>query len=113
MIFGPTLLDLADHLGVGVGDLAAMFACRAIGAAIGSVCSGIALDKLFHSTYIILTLILLSSLASKLINIISNMLIYLGCFGCLDQRDRRGSSINVSRKCAILDDMKWLQYFLT
>ena len=65
LVFGPTLLDLADHLGVGVDILAIMFTCRAIGGAVGSVMSGIIMDRLVRYSYTILCVIYVSCIASK------------------------------------------------
>lgn len=65
VVFGPTLLDLADHLSVGVESLVFMFALRAIGAVCGTAGSGIALDKLEKSSYTIMSIILLSGIASE------------------------------------------------
>ena len=65
LVFGPTLLDLADHLSVGVGVLSVMFACRAVGAVIGSVASGVILDKYYSCSYAILSIIIFSCMASE------------------------------------------------
>lgn len=65
LVFGPTLLDLADHLAVGVGVLAVMFTCRALGSAVGSVASGVVLDKYTAWSYTILSVIIFSCMASE------------------------------------------------
>jgi len=66
VVFGPTLLDLASHLSVGIGVLAAMLTVRAVGHAIGSVGSGILFEKLPRLTYAFVVGILLAGIASKL-----------------------------------------------
>jgi len=65
-VFGPTLLDLASHLSVGIGVLAAMLTVRAVGYAIGNVVSGSLFDKLQRLSYAFLVGILLTAIASKL-----------------------------------------------
>ena len=65
VIFGSTLLDIANHLSVGVGILALMFTCRAVGAGIGSVGSGVVMDKFVHYHFTTMIAILLASIASK------------------------------------------------
>jgi hypothetical protein len=64
-VFGPTLLDIADHLSVDVGVLSAMFACRAVGGVIGSVASGVIIDKYYSLSYTILSIIIISCIASE------------------------------------------------
>ena len=65
-MFGPTILDMARQLDVSVGVLSAMFACRAVGAAIGSIGSGVALDRVLKNySYTYMTLVFISSTASK------------------------------------------------
>lgn len=66
VIFGPTVLDLGQQLGISVGVLSAMLTCRAVGLALGSVGSGIILDKFHQFSYIIMSVILFSSMASEL-----------------------------------------------
>lgn len=70
-MFGPTLLDISSHLSVGVGVLAVMFTCRAIGSGVGSVSSGVIMDKYAGSSYMILSVITFSCITSRycLINI--------------------------------------------
>ena len=67
LVFGPTLLDLASHLSVGISVLAAMFAVRAFGHGIGSVGTGILFDKLPRLSYTFVVGILLTGIASKLL----------------------------------------------
>ena len=64
MIFGPTILDLAAKLEVSVGLLAIMFTCRAVGSAFGSISAGYTLDKLPQWSYIFMSFVLFSSIAS-------------------------------------------------
>ncbi len=66
LVFGPTLLDFADHLGVGIDILAVMFTCRAIGGAVGSLGSGIIMDKLQNYSFSILCVIYVCCIISKL-----------------------------------------------
>lgn len=47
VVFGPTLLDLADHVGVGISELAAVLFCRSVGSVIGAGGSGYLCDR-FH-----------------------------------------------------------------
>ena len=65
VIFGPTILDLGNQLNASVGVLSAMFVCRAIGSALGSIGTGIILDKLHKFSYTIMSIILFSSIASE------------------------------------------------
>ena len=44
MIFGTTLLDVADHINVGVSIVSLMFFVRAVGSIIGTVGAGFLLD---------------------------------------------------------------------
>ena len=64
-MFGPTLLDIADRLSVDVGVLSVMFACRAVGAVIGSIASGVIIDKYYSFSYTILSIIIVSCMASE------------------------------------------------
>ena len=64
-MFGPTLLDIASHLSVGVGVLAVMFTCRAVGSGVGSVSSGVILDKYASWSYTTLSVITSSCIASR------------------------------------------------
>ncbi len=66
LVFGPTLLDFAEHLGVGIDVLAVIFTCRAIGGAVGSVISGIIMDKLQRFSFTILCVIYVCCIASEL-----------------------------------------------
>ena len=66
LVFGPTLLDIADHLSVDVGVLSVMFTCRAVGGVIGSVASGVIIDKYYSGSYTILSIIITSCMASEL-----------------------------------------------
>ena len=65
MVFGPTLLDLANHLSVGVGSLAIMFAVRALGGAAGSVGSGVILDKAKRHSYTFMCFVIFTGIASE------------------------------------------------
>lgn len=64
-MFGPTLLDIADHLSIDVGVLSVMFTCRAVGGVIGSVASGVIIDKYYSLSYTILSIIIISCIASE------------------------------------------------
>lgn len=64
IVFGPTLLDIASHLSVDVGVLAVMFTCRALGSGVGSVASGVVIDKFATWSYTTLTVITSSCIAS-------------------------------------------------
>ena len=66
IVFGPTILDMARHVDTTVGILSAMFAFRAVGAAIGSIGTGVALDRgLKNYSYSYMTLVLISTTVSK------------------------------------------------
>ena len=65
LVFGPTLLDLASHLQVGVGVLSAMFGARAAGAAVGGVGSGLAMDYWVKYSYTMMSIIISSCIACK------------------------------------------------
>ena len=65
LVFGPTILDLGDQLGASVGALSAMFVCRAVGSAVGSIGAGVALDKLHRFAYSMMSGIILFSIASE------------------------------------------------
>ena len=47
VIIGPTLLDLADHVGVGIAELAAVLFGRSVGSVVGAGGSGFVCDR-FH-----------------------------------------------------------------
>ena len=65
-MFGPTVLDVARHVDATVGVLSAMFAFRAVGAAIGSIGTGVALDRVLKNySYSYMTLVLISTSVSK------------------------------------------------
>ena len=66
IVFGPTLLDIASHLSVGVGVLAVMFTCRAFGSGVGCVTSGVIIDKYASWSYTTLTAITSFCIASRL-----------------------------------------------
>ncbi len=65
MVFGPTLLDVASHLSVGVGSLAIMFAVRAVGGVLGTVGSGFIFDRLGRFSYTMMICILLAAIISE------------------------------------------------
>ena len=65
VVFAPTILDIVDTLEVSLAVLAAMFACRAAGAAFGAVGAGFTLDMMPRWSYSFLTLVILSVIASK------------------------------------------------
>jgi hypothetical protein len=65
LVFGPTILDIGEQLGVSVGVLSALFFCQATGSAIGSICAGMAVDKLVNYPYTIISLILVASIGSE------------------------------------------------
>ena len=65
MVFGPTLLDVAHKLQVGVGLLSLMFLVRAVGTVLGTVGSGVLMDHFQWMSYTLLCLILIGGMASK------------------------------------------------
>ncbi len=67
LVFGPTILDLSNQLDVSVGVLSAMFVCRAVGIALGSITAGVTLDKLHHFAYTFMSLVFFSSIVSELV----------------------------------------------
>ena len=64
-VFGPTFLDLANHLSVGVGAVSAMFGVAAIGSIFGSGISGILLDGLEELSFLILSVTIFIAAISK------------------------------------------------
>ncbi len=64
-MFGPTLLDLGDSIGVGVAVMSAMFGARASGGAVGSIVLGYLMDKWSKFSYSIITLVLASCIISE------------------------------------------------
>ena len=67
LVLGPTILDLSNQLDVSVGVFSAMFACRAVGIALGSIAAGVTLDKVHHFAYPFMSLVFFSSMASELV----------------------------------------------
>ena len=65
LVFGPTLLDIASKLSVGVSTLSAMFFVRAVGTVGGSILSGVVMDKFERFSYSIFCVILISGFASE------------------------------------------------
>lgn len=65
LVIGPTLLDLAHHVSVGIGTVSLMFTCRGVGAGIGGIISGVALDKFNGYSYTIISVILISFIGSE------------------------------------------------
>ena len=63
MVFAPTLLDLAHKLNVGVGVMSVIFLVRAVGGVIGTVGSGVLMDRFPRKQYLLLSTILLGGLA--------------------------------------------------
>ncbi len=63
VIFGPTIMDQANNIGVGEGIVAITFGCRAIGSAIGGMTTGVFLDKLPQYSFLVLTIIYIFSTA--------------------------------------------------
>eukprot|EP00731_Ephydatia_muelleri_P000124 Em0001g124a len=79
-ILGPTLLDLAARLSVGVTAMSSMFTVRAMGAVTGSVVSGVLLDRLRHYSYTIVSVTMLLSIISLCIVPYSVHLVMMGVF---------------------------------
>ena len=63
VVFGPTLLDIAHRLDVGVGLLSVIFLVRSIGGVIGTVGSGVLMDHFPRQQYSLLCLILAGGIA--------------------------------------------------
>lgn len=64
VVFAPTLLDIAHELDVGVGILSVIFLVRAIGSLIGTVGSGILMDRFPQLQYTQLCFVLVGGVAS-------------------------------------------------
>lgn len=64
-MYGPTLLDLADHLSVGVGSVATMFAVLGIGSIVGAAVNGVLLDRLEMLSFSILSVSIFGAVISK------------------------------------------------
>lgn len=65
VVIGPTLLDLASSLSVSIATLSLMLLVRAVGMLLGTVGSGVLLDRMHGWAYTILTLTLFSMIASE------------------------------------------------
>ena len=63
MVFAPTLLDIAHQLNVGVGVLSVIFLVRAIGGVVGTVGSGILMDRYPRLQYALLCSVLVGGIA--------------------------------------------------
>ena len=63
MVFAPTLLDIAHQLDVGVGLLSVVFLTRAIGGVIGTVASGVLMDRFPRLQYTLLCCFLFGGIA--------------------------------------------------
>ena len=64
LVFAPTILDFSSQLDVSVGVLSAMFVCRAVGSAMGSVGAGLLLDRVHHFAYSFMSLVFIASIVS-------------------------------------------------
>jgi len=64
VVFGPTLLDVAHRLQVGVGLLSLMFLVRAVGTVLGTVGSGVLMDHFRWMSFTLLCLIVIGGMAS-------------------------------------------------
>ena len=62
-MFAPTLLDIAHQLDVGVGLLSVAFLSRAIGGVIGTVSSGVLMDRFPSLQYTLLSCFLFGGIA--------------------------------------------------
>lgn len=67
VVFAPTLLDIAHKLNVGVGILSLIFLVRAIGSVIGTVGSGILMDRFPQLQYALLCFVLFGGVAGTYI----------------------------------------------
>ena len=65
MVFAPTLLDIAHQLDVGVGLLSVMFLVRAAGGVLGTMVSGVLLDKFPRRQYALLCVVLFARILGK------------------------------------------------
>ena len=79
-IMGPTLLDLAARLRVGVTAMSSMFTVRAMGAVTGSVVSGVLLDRKREYSYAIVSASILVCIISLCIIPYSIHLAMMGVF---------------------------------
>ncbi len=110
LVFGPTLLDFAEHLGVGIDVLVIMFTCRAIGGAVGSVVTGIVMDKLEQYSFTILCVIYVCCIASKycIINYVDfeNINFVVICYVCYRQCSFKVSlSMRNNSGCLLVTDL--------
>ena len=58
VVFAPTLLDIAHQLDVGVGLLSVVFLVRAAGGVIGTMGSGMLMDRFPQQQYTLLCCVL-------------------------------------------------------
>ena len=63
VVFAPTLLDIAHQLDVGVGLLSVVLLTRAIGGVIGTVASGVLMDRFPRLQYTLLCCFLFGGIA--------------------------------------------------
>ena len=61
-MFAPTLLDIAHQLDVGVGVLSVVFLARATGGVIGTVGSGVVMDRFPKQQYTFLCCAILGAI---------------------------------------------------
>ena len=59
-MYGPTILDFADHLSVSVTIMAAMATVHSVGTAIGDLLSGFSFDRFANHTFWMLFAVLIS-----------------------------------------------------
>ena len=77
MIFGTTLLDVAEHLNVGVALVSLMFLVRAIGTVIGTVGVGFLLDLYPRLQNTFICLFVLGVIVGTAIIIIANYIVIM------------------------------------
>ena len=63
VVFAPTLLDIAHQLDVSVAVLSIIFLVRAIGSVIGTIGSGVLMDRFPRLQYLQLSFVLFGSVA--------------------------------------------------
>lgn len=58
MVYGSTVISMAHHLAVEVGNMAPMLAVRGVSSAVGNLLGGVCIDRLHKISFWLLTLVI-------------------------------------------------------